>query len=792
MKRKIVLFLFVLFMLFSSGALMSIFYIRNITEEFIHLITLHQIENFRRSLVISIQNVQSDLYTIHTSFGHKLDFIVDNVANLENTAQRCVSCHHQPTISKRIQTIQSLIQEYKTSLSRYITISANAEMIENLELETATIGNKILLSTESMSSAASEKLGVLTGNTIAKMNYVKTSIFITLIFAFLFGLVISINLTRSITKPIKQLVNATRIVASGSLGHTIAYKDKTEFGELARNFNRMSVALKEGYDHLGSANQELHREITERRWAEAALREAEEQYRTLVENVQDAIVVLQHGKAVYRNPAYETLLGFTVQDTAERSFLEVVVPQDRDRVREYYSNRLRGEVVPDQYEVGLLTRDGLRVPVEVRPCVIQYQGQPAILVVMRDITERKQADEERRSIEVQLRQAQKIEAIGTLAGGIAHDFNNILAAIIGYTELATCDTSRASPVWQHLQEVLTAGKRAKSLVQQILMFSRQSEHEREPVQIPLLVQEVLILLRASLPTTIEIRQHIDTQAGAVLADPTRMHQLLLNLCTNAEHAMRQRGGILEVRVDAVEVEAALASHHGELQPGWHVLITIRDTGHGMGPEVLERIFEPFFTTKGVGEGTGMGLAMVHGIVISHGGALTVQSATGTGTTFEIYLPRIDQTTEETTRSEVSIPHGKGCILFVDDEGALARLGQEMLEQLGYDVVARISSIEALEAFRAMPQRFDVVITDQTMPHMTGEALTRELRRIRPDIPIILCTGFSHVMNTEKAHALGIDAFCMKPLSTQDLGLTIQQVLAQRSEQIPQTGARILL
>jgi PAS domain S-box-containing protein len=783
MKRKVILSLSALFLFFASGALIATLYIKNTTEELTNLIKLHQVENLRRALLISIQTVQSDLYTVHTPLGQKLDSIVHNVTVLENAARKCTTCHHPQKIYKRIKEVQSLIQDYETALSYYITVSANAERIERLEKEAAAIGNRILHRTEDMSSSASQKLVKITSYVMKRTGYVKITLFITIISTFVLGLLVSVRLTRSITRPIQELVNATRTIASGTLGHTIAYEDKTEFGELARNFNRMSLALKEGYRRLEVANEELHREIAERKRAEAALREAEEQYRTLVEQAQDAIVVLQHGKPVYGNPACKKLLGFSVGETAARNFFDVVVPEDRDRLREYHDKGLQGGAIPDRYEIRLLSQDGQQLPLEVRMCVIQYQRQPATLVVMRDITERKRAEEERRRIEEQLRRAQKMEALGTLAGGIAHDFNNILAAIIGYTELVVPRVSRTSPEWGYLQEVLTAGQRARDLVQQILLFTRQGEQERKPVQLHQLVKEVLALLRASLPTTIEVRQYIDEATGAILADPTRMHQVLLNLCTNAEHAMRETGGILEVRLDAVDVDVAFAADHPELQPGPHVRLTVRDTGHGMEPEVMERIFEPFFTTKGVGEGTGMGLAMVHGIVTSHEGAITVQSTVGKGTTFEVYFPRIDAVPEPAAEVEVSLPHGKGCILFVDDEETLALLGQEFLRRLGYDVVATTSSIKALETFRTTPQRFDLVITDQTMPDMTGAALASELRHIRPDIPIILCTGFSHVMNAEKAKAMEIDAFCMKPFMARDLGLTIQQVLARRAERL---------
>jgi PAS domain S-box-containing protein len=437
----------------------------------------------------------------------------------------------------------------------------------------------------------------------------------------------------------------------------------------------------------------------------------------------------------------------------------------------------------DDVELQVLGEDGQPIDVAIsgRPVhdaagsIVGYRG------VTRDITARLYAEEQLRQAQqdAQRRQAQKMEAIGVLAGGIAHDFNNILSAILGYTDLAVREVTPGGPADQCLQEVLTAGRRAQSLVLQILTFSRASEPERIPVQLCLIVKEALKLLRASLPTTIDIRQDIEHDDGAVLADPTQMHQVLMNLCANAEYAMRDTGGILEVRLDTVELDTSAVAHYAELIPGSYVRLTIRDTGHGIPPEVASRVFEPFFTTKGVGQGTGMGLAVVHGIVTSHGGAIRLQSIPGQGTTCEVYLPRLDMVVDDTTRDD-SLPVGKGVILFIDDEEAIARVGQRMLERLGYQAVIRTSSLAALETFRQTPQHFDLIITDQTMPHLTGEALAYELRRIRPDIPIILCTGFSHTIDAEKAQAQGIDVFLMKPLVARDLGLAIQHVLEQRA------------
>lgn len=391
--------------------------------------------------------------------------------------------------------------------------------------------------------------------------------------------------------------------------------------------------------------------------------------------------------------------------------------------------------------------------------------------------------------EAHLVQSQKMQALGDLAGGIANDFNNLLSVILGYAEVATQEVPQGSKVWGRLQEILTAGHQARDLVRQILAFSRRSKPERKLVQLHLLVKEALTLLRASFPSTIDIRQDLSAGAGGVLADPTQMHQVLMNLCCNAEHAMRETGGVLDVRLDTVEVDAALVAGHPELKPGPHVRLTVRDAGHGMTPDIVERIFEPFFTTKAVGEGTGMGLAVTHGIIANHGGAITVTTAPGCGTTFQVYLPQVDGAAAEDAGPEAPASVGTERILFVDDEAAIAELGQEMLEPLGYRCVACTSGEQALDAFRTAPQGFDLAITDQTMPKMTGEALIRELRSIRPDLPIILCTGYSHTMTAEKAQTLEIDAYLLKPLLAADLDRAIRSVLEQRKLRPRQPGSR---
>ncbi|HWU40262.1 MAG TPA: ATP-binding protein, partial [Candidatus Acidoferrum sp.] len=449
-------------------------------------------------------------------------------------------------------------------------------------------------------------------------------------------------------------------------------------------------------------------------------------------------------------------------------------PEQLGKQQEIFDRVVRGEHI-SHFETVRQRKNGTSIDISLSlsPLNDQAGGTVGLAVIERDITDRKR-------LEAQLRQAQKMEAMGTLAGGIAHDFNNILNAIIGHSELLEEEVPAHSQAWVHLQEVLAAGARAKELVRQILTFSRQSEQERRPVVLQDIVGEAMRLLRASLPTTIEFRQQIEPGRALVFADTTQIHQILLNLCTNAEHAMRERGGLLDIQLKSVEVDEEFAADHPFLRPGSYVKLMVRDTGHGMTAQVRERIFDPFFTTKQPGEGTGMGLAVVHGIVVGHGGAITVESAPGRGTRFDVYLPRCDAAESLEIPLERPLRGQNEHILLVDDESSLVRLWTTMLEHLGYQVTPYSNSLQALESFRAAPQSFDLVISDQTMPQLTGEGLAREILRLRPNLPIILCTGFSHTLTEENAKTLGIRAILQKPLGRQELCVTVQRVLAERA------------
>ena len=398
---------------------------------------------------------------------------------------------------------------------------------------------------------------------------------------------------------------------------------------------------------------------------------------------------------------------------------------------------------------------------EVRYVTVSYKVAPGheesldqVLVTLVDITEKILADKQKNKLEIQLQQAQKMEAIGTLAGGIAHDFNNILAVILGYAELAKEDSPKESKVVKNLDKVLEGGERAKDLVQQILAFSRHDELERIPLRPVSVVKKAIKILRPSLPTTIEINQNITAVTGLILADPTQVHQILMNLCINAFHAMEETGGKLGISLKEVTLSTEDLVYEPNVEAGTFVQLSVSDSGPGIAPDIKAKIFEPYFTTKATGKGTGMGLAIVHGIVKSYGGFISLYSEPGEGTVFHVFLPVIKRKMLPEVDDVEPIPGGRDRILFIDDEKILAEMGKSMLERLGYHVTVRNNSIEALETFKNQPELFDLVITDQTMPGMTGADIARRMIQIRPDIPIILCTGYSAVISEEKAKSLG--------------------------------------
>ncbi len=398
-------------------------------------------------------------------------------------------------------------------------------------------------------------------------------------------------------------------------------------------------------------------------------------------------------------------------------------------------------------------------------------------VLKQETEQRKKVEKEKELMSKQLRQSEKMEALGTLAGGIAHDFNNILNIIFGYTDLAKIDAPADSKYEQDLDRILIAGHRAKDLVSQILAFSRQVQVEKIPILVQPLIKEALKMVRSSIPATIEINGEISSDCGAVEVDPTQLHQILINLCVNASHAMEEKGGTLKVDLKIADSVPFELMENSEFENDGFVELSISDTGTGIGPDIIDNIFDPFFTTKKKGKGTGMGLAVSYSIVKEYGGTITVDSKVGSGTVFHVYLPQSKQQIQSyPSETNTFIEQGTERILFIDDEEILTELGKEMLGRLGYHVTPMLKSSEALELFRSQADAFDLVITDQDMPELTGLEMAKKMLLIRPDIPIILLTGFSNLVNEEVARDQGIKCLAYKPISRNAIAKLIREVL----------------
>jgi PAS domain S-box-containing protein len=522
-------------------------------------------------------------------------------------------------------------------------------------------------------------------------------------------------------------------------------------------------------------------DVTESKKNEEVIKESEERFRTIFNDSPLGIVqTTLNGRILSANKVLCDMMDYDNDEIVNLTIGDISFEGDFEKERPLVRKLRDGSSNYYSFEKRYRTRKGEAVWAHVSIAYIHdSKGQPSSAIgIVENITDRKIAEDEIKRMENQLIQSQKAEALGTLAGGIAHDFNNLLAAIIGYAELAKIHIDNKDKAIREINEVLKASDKAKNLVNQILTFSRKTRIDYTPVELYSAITDSLKMLRSVIPADIEIRQSLEEKV-IVMSEPTQIHQIIMNLSINAAQAMEREGGVLAINLSSVNLGNDDAAHL-ELNPGYYAKITVSDTGMGMPGEIRDRIFLPYFTTKEKGRGTGLGLAVIHGIVKKHEGTIVCQSTPGKGTVFDIYLPEVKTISEIPSRPhDEQIITGKGTILFVDDEPSLAAIASEMLKTLGYNVISETSSVKAFEIFMEKPDTFDLVITDMTMPVMTGDRLAEKLMSVRGDLPVIICTGYSERLSDERINELGIRRLCMKPIELKTMAEIIHEVLNRK-------------
>jgi PAS domain S-box-containing protein len=515
-------------------------------------------------------------------------------------------------------------------------------------------------------------------------------------------------------------------------------------------------------------------DVTKTKHMEIALTESDERFNLAMEASRDGIFDWNLvTNAIYYSPGWKKMLGYPYHELPNDFSVweKLTSPEDVKRSWKMQKELVNGERNRFEIEFKMKHKDGHWVDILSRAnAYFDEKGKPVRIVGTHvDISQRKRMEEA-------LHHALKMESIGTLAGGIAHDFNNILGIILGNTELALEDVPEWNPGRQNLAEVKTACLRAKGVVQQILSFSHKSEIHHEQFNPALVVEDSLKLIRSSLPTSIDIQKNISGNIHDMIGDSTQLHQIVINLCTNAAHAMEINGGLLDVSLENIIVDADTIGRHSELTSGPHVRLRVRDTGEGIPADAVDRVFDPYFTTKEVGKGTGLGLSVVHGIVTRHQGEISVESALGRGTTFEILFPAVLKRAPAKFSKPKELSTGSEHILLVDDEASLLNLIRQRLERLGYVVTGMTDAQAALALFESNPDRFDLIVTDMTMPQMTGDLLAQKILNVKPHMPIVLCTGYSEKMNRETARKLGIRKYIEKPIETAHLANVVREAL----------------
>lgn len=757
-------------MLFAMGALISMLYMRNTTASVSDVIRLSQIEHLRQDLIMNIQTVQSNLYTVRTPLAEDLDLVVKNVSALDAAVKRCNACHHSPEVASRISEVQYFVGDYKAALSSYITASADSNKIEKLKKEAAVIGNRLIGLTQKMTLEAGEHLGQRTKIALSEMGRTKIFLTFTIVLTALLAVLIALYLMNAIIHPVNELVKATRAVASGNLSYKISYQDKTEFGELAGSFNGMIAMLQDSYENIKRQQQKV-----------AA---SEWKFRTLSEFAYDwEYWITEKGEITFMSPSCERITGYTrdefINNPAIRS--RIVYPRDRDLWERHAADFKFPQ--HEEIEFRIVTKSG-EIKWLSHVCAPIYENDVFLgrRISNRDITDRKVLEE-------QLMHSQRLESIGTLAGGIAHDFNNILTAITGYGHILKMKAKEDDPSKAYIEQILASADRAANLTQSLLAFSRKQISSPEPVKLKGIIENVKRVLQRLIGENIELRTEISGEELTAMADSTQIEQVLVNLCTNARDAMPE-GGVLAIkmkRVSGDKMHKTIGTEAEGLSPEMlgdkgYAEISIIDTGTGMNEKTRERIFEPFFTTKEVGKGTGLGLSMVYGIIKQHHGHIGVESEEGKGTTFRIYLPLIPKAFGTVSKeikvaeAATAVTGGAETILLAEDEEAVRALTKTVLEEFGYTVIEASDGEEAVSKFMENKDRIDLFLSDIVMPGMNGREAYERIKKIKPKLKVLFASGYpSDFTHKNEILAEGLD-FIGKPVSPDNLIRKVREVL----------------
>ncbi|RJP82945.1 MAG: PAS domain S-box protein [Desulfobacteraceae bacterium] len=539
-----------------------------------------------------------------------------------------------------------------------------------------------------------------------------------------------------------------------------------------------SVTLIRDSENQPAGFRGVVRDISERKSAEEAMQQAKNRYQAIVEDMPAMICRFRPDYTLtFANENYCRYFHTTTEELIGKKLTHFIPEEDWHKVEKHYQSLTFNSPMKTYVQKAVSQTGEVRWREWTDRALFNNQGKITEYQSLgRDITDLKLAALEKETLEKQLRHSRKMESIGTLTGGIAHDFNNILSIILGNTEIALDDLSEWSPARRNLTEIRNATLRAKDVIQQLLSFSRKAEQLLQPIRIDTIIDGSLKLLRSSIPSNITIQKTVKEPIGIIMADPTQIHQIILNLCTNAFHAMENVKGRMDIELANTFIDESDLKNHPGLYAGNHVVLTVRDNGEGIEEGILEKIFDPYFTTKEVGKGTGMGLSVVHGIVKNYGGIIKVESRVHEGACFRIFFPAVNVECEEEEKSSVEIPKGNEKILFIDDEELIAQIAQKQLERLGYSVVTETDPLNALDTFRSTPDLFDLVITDMTMPQMSGEKLVQEITKIKPGMPIIICTGYNDKITEAVSQKIGARGLLMKPFGINELAVMIKNVI----------------